>query len=342
MNKVEVIAEIGKNFVDTEEEQPESELLVKAKKLIQAAKASGADTAKFQVHNVDDEIHPDAKIISPHFDQDRYKWVKRNTYSVDFWHNIRDFCRQVNIDFLATPMSRGAAQILDEVGVDRWKIGSGDILDFVLLDYVRDSGKPVIMSSGMSSIEEVRLAYEYLREKTEDVTILHCVSIYPCPNDKLNLGTIPYLKKQFPEATIGFSDHSGNGFAGEFAVRLGAEVVEKHFTFGMGLWGPDHKSSSLPDVFAGYVRRIRKGTGVDIPSDVLGDETKYLQHEEEGFRPIFQKGLFASRDIKKGEIFEPDMILAMRPKQGGARRAVAYVDVLGATTNVPIKKHEII
>lgn len=338
---VETIAEIGKNFVTTKEEQPEAELLDEAKKLVQSAKASGADTAKFQVHNVSDEIRHDAQIISPHFSEDRYEWVRRNTYSADFWFDIKEFCKQLNINFLATPMSRGAAIVLNEdVGIDRWKIGSGDITDYVLLDYVRDSGKPVILSSGMSSEKELRAAYEYVKEKVRDITILHCVSIYPCPTEKLNLNTIPYLKKLFPEAKIGFSDHSTGIEEALMAVKMGAEVVEKHFTFDRDSFGPDHKVSILPREMLKLTTRIKEKNLVEPRGEALGVETKYLQKEEQGFRPVFHKGLYAARPIEKGKLVHSDMICAMRPRQEVGLHAWAYPEIVDKPAERSYEKHQ--
>lgn len=283
---VEIIAEIGKNFVISEREESLEVLLARAKSLIDSAKEQGCKIVKFQIHNVEDEVRPKAHIVSPHFDQDRYEWVKRNTYPIGFWFSIKEYCRELEIEFLATPMSRGAAMLLDEIGVDRWKIGSGDILDFVMLDYVRDSNKPIILSSGMSTLEELKMSYEFLKEKTSDISILHCVSIYPCSFEELNLNTIPFLKKEFPEARIGFSCHSPGPEASLMAVSLGAEIIETHFTLDRDAWGPDHKVSLLPKEMAMLVRRIKEGRLIEPRDFILGSETKYLQQEEANFRPI--------------------------------------------------------
>lgn len=337
-NHVEVIAEIGKNFVTTQDEEPLDILLGRAKDLIDSAKECDADVAKFQVHNVDDEIHPEAHFVSPHFDHDRYAWVKRNTYPVEFWWQIKDYCRGAGIEFLATPMSRGAAELLDEIGVDRWKIGSGDILDFVMLDYIRDTGKPIVLSSGMSTLEELRKAYNYVHEKTKEITILHCVSCYPCALEDLNLNTIPFLKRQFPEAKIGFSDHSTEVLTGLYAVQLGARIIEKHFSFSRAHWGPDHKVSLEPHEFAKMILSLG-GPAVEIPEESLGIATKFLQEMETQFRPSFRKGLYAACDIREGEMFEPDMIIALRPCLN-APASELYPEILGTTANRSFKRYE--
>lgn len=341
---MKIICEIGKNFVTTQEPEPLDVLLARAKELILAAKKAGCDVAKFQTHSYEDEIHPETHIISPHFNHDRYGWVKRNTYPAKFWFTLKEYCREVDIEFLCTPMSRGAAEMLNEdVGVDSWKIGSGDILDFVMLDYIRDTGKPVILSSGMSSLQELKKSYDYLREKTPDVSILHCVSQYPCPLSALNLNTIPFLKKQFPEATIGFSDHSLGVEGSLMAAHVGAEIIEKHFTLDRNAWGPDHHVSLLPHEMAELTRLAKEGVFFTPSPEALGVSTKYLQHDEEKFRPVFHKGLYAARDIEPGEIFEPDMIYAMRPKAPGTGPgAQNYPYLLGKKIGRKFKKYEAI
>lgn len=375
MGKIEIIAEIGKNFVITKEEESPEVLLERAKTLILEAKKVGADVCKFQVHNVGDEIHSEAKITSPHFDQDRYEWVKRNTYPIEFWREIKNYCDEIGIEFLATPMSKGSAILLENLGVKRWKVGSGDILDFPMLDFIRNTGKPIIVSSGMSTIQELKLAYDYLAEKVKDITILHCVSNYPCKLENLNLLTIPFLKKQFPKAKIGFSDHSLEISTGAMAVSLGAVVVEKHFTLSRKAWGSDHQVSLEPSEFKQMAKEIRftrfdlerrelneKGFIVEdyknetklrrrkfgeplqpiikIPKEALGVETKFINENEIKFRPIFRKGLYASQDIKQGEIWHNDMIISLRPRLDGVEPSENYPQFLGKIVNRHYKQYE--
>ena len=135
-----VIAEIGKGFIQTEEDQPVEVYLKNAKELVRLAKEAGADAVKFQTHNVEDEQQGNIKVIAPHFSGDRYSWVKRNTDATPlngFWKPLKKFCEEQDIVFFSTPMSRGAAMTLNEAGVELWKIASCDVLDFVMLDYVR-------------------------------------------------------------------------------------------------------------------------------------------------------------------------------------------------------------
>lgn len=336
-----VICEIGKNYITTKEPESEEVLLNKAKHLVDLAKEAGADLAKFQVH-YRDEIHPFAKINSPHFDHDRYEWVKRNIMPVWWWFDLKEHCRKIGIEFLFTPMSRGAADMMDDgVGVERWKIGSGDILDFPLLDYIRDTGKHVILSSGMSSLEELKKSYKFL-DRGQPITILHCVSMYPCPISSLNLATIPFLQKEFPNASIGFSDHSIGIEGSLMAASLGATIIEKHMTLDRGAWGPDHKVSLLPREMKELVGRIKSNELLEPITEALGTETKFLQKGEEVFRPSFRKGLYAANTIFKGDFIGRDDVMAMRPRIEGARLSEDFEDVIEKVADRDIKKYEIV
>lgn len=372
---IEIVAEIGKNFVVSEQPEPLETLLERAKELIREAVKAGATTVKFQAHSVNDEIHPEAKLISPHFDQDRYEWVKRNTYPREFWQEIAGYCRELDIEFLCTPMSRGAVYLIEDF-VDRYKIGSGDLTDFVMLDYIRDYGKPVIISTGMSSLQEIRKAYDFLREKVKDIMIMHCVSEYPCKLENLNLLTIPFLKKQFPEAKIGFSDHSLEVSTGAMAIVMGAEIIEKHFTLDRKSWGSDHQVSLTPNEFAQMVKEIKyvksdiqrrevnkKGYIVEdtkdgsrlrkrekdeplqpilkIPKQALGVETKFINEDEMKFRKVFRKGLFTGRDIKQGELIAREDIIALRPR-GDAPKSEDYELYIDIIATRDFKKYEAI
>ena len=261
-NPTIIIAEIGKNFIQTESDQSVGKYLENAKALALAAKKSGADIVKFQTHNVDDEVLK-STFNSPHFSgkgSDRYSWVKRNTEATplhEFWVPLKLFCEENNIRFMSTPMSRDAAKILTKINVDIWKIGSGDILDFVLLDYLAETGKPILMSSGMSTFEETKKAVNFLLEREAELVLFHCVSKYPCPPEDLNLATIKHYGEVF-DIPIGFSDHSLDNNSAVASVALGAKYVEKHFSLSRDFYGSDHKVSQLPDEFERMVKDIRK------------------------------------------------------------------------------------
>ena len=299
--KTFIIAEAGKNFINTKKEQSVRDYLNNAKKLVDGAIWAGVDAIKFQTHNVEDE-QLNVRVASPHFHgEDRYCWVKRNTLATPingFWRPIKTYCRKRDIVFFSTPMSRGAAKILDEVGVDLWKIGSADILDFVMLDYLRRTGKPIIVSSGMSTLTEVKRSIEFLQEKNKKISLLHCVSEYPCPSEHLNLKMLEVYKKIF-KMPIGFSDHSLEIESSLVAVASGAKIIEKHFSLSRSFWGPDHKVSLVPEEMRQLVAGIRnlekspKKRSELLKSEfakkTLGKGVKLIQKDEAQFRPLFRK-----------------------------------------------------
>lgn len=352
-NNVLIIAEIGKNFIQTEEDRSVEEYLENAKALVRAAKDAGADVVKFQTHHVEDE-QMDIDVISPHFKGvDRYSWVTRNTNATPletFWRPLKAYCDELGISFLSTPMSRGAAQKLHELGVDFWKIGSGDILDFVMLDYVAKTGKPVILSSGMSTTEELDASVDFLKRRNVPLVLLHCVSKYPCPPEELRLSTIGFLHKRY-QVPVGFSDHSIGLDSAFAAVALGARVVEKHFSFSRDLWGADHKVSITPEELTELVAGVRALEKESIKKDEylskevvrrgIGNDEKILQKDEEMFRQYFRKSLVAGQDIPAGTVITASMLYAMRPQEFmGGMPSEKYEEVLGKRTMYGIKKYE--
>ncbi len=348
-----VIAEIGKGFIQSQDDRPVAEYLENAKALVKAAKEAGADAVKFQTHTVEDE-QLNITVTSPHFKgADRYSWVSRNTNATplqDFWLPLKDYCDELGITFFSTPMTRGAARLLSEVGVELWKVGSGDILDFVLLDYLASSGKPIIISSGMSTLEELDASIGFLKARGARVALLHCVSKYPCPPEELNLSSIAFLRERYNLPT-GFSDHSIGIDSSLAAVALGAKIIEKHFSFDRALWGSDHKVSMLPAELAAMVEDIRRfeqnpaeaqqflQTETAIKS--MGTPGKTLQEDEAVFRPYFRKSLMAGSDIPAGTMLTKDMIYAMRPQQfAGGLVSEKYEQALGQQTKVALKKYD--
>jgi N,N'-diacetyllegionaminate synthase len=349
-----IIVDAGKNFIQTEEEKSVEEYLNNAKKLVDAAVESGADIIKWQTHNVEDE-QLKIKVVSPHFKGgERYSWVSRNTKATpvnEFWKPLKAYCEEKNILFMSTPMSRGAAYILEDLDVDFWKIGSGDILDFVMLDFIRNTDKPIFISSGMSTMDELEKSINFLREKNDQIFLFHCVSQYPCPVEDLHLGTIQFFKEKF-DIPIGFSDHSVGGIEQDLlAVAAGATILEKHFSFSRDLWGADHKVSMTPDELKELVLEAKDLINntekkermllSDFGQRALEGKNKILQDGESVFRPLFRKSLMAAKDIKSGTKITADMLFGMRPqKYAGGLPTEEYCNVLGKTLSKDIKKFD--
>lgn len=348
-----VIAEIGKNFIQTQEEKSVAEYLENAKALVKAAADSGAEAVKFQTHQVTDE-QLNITVVSPHFKgADRYSWVTRNTKSTpleEFWKPLKAYCDEIGILFHTTPMSRGAAERVAELKPELWKVGSGDILDFVCLDYLAATGKPVFVSSGMSTLEELDKTVDFLKRHNAPTLVFHCVSKYPCPPEDLRLGTIAFLSERY-HIPIGFSDHSIGIDSALAGVALGANAVEKHFSFDRALWGADHKVSMTPAEMRAMVDGIRALEAdaslkesyleKEIVQRGMGGADKVLQEDEAVFRPYFRKSLMAGRDLPAGTVITKDMLYAMRPQQyAGGLPSEQYEHVLGKTLTQDLKQYD--
>jgi N,N'-diacetyllegionaminate synthase len=346
-NRAFIIAEAGKNFIQTADERSVEEYLENAKALALAAKTAGADAIKFQTHTVEDE-QLDIHVVSPHFKgSDRYAWVTRNTRATprdQFWKPLKAYCDEIGILFFSTPMSRGAAQLLQSLNVQLWKVGSGDMLDFVLLDYLAATKKPIIISSGMSTLEELDRMVAFLHKHHAQFTLLHCVSKYPCPAEELNLASIAFLKERYT-IPIGFSDHSLDDKSAVAAVALGATVIERHFSLSREFWGSDHKVSMTPAEFARMVEDIRAQecavTPLVDPTPYLGEQGKLLQDGESAFRSYFRKSLMAATDLPAGHVLTKHDVYAMRPQAfAGGMPSEEYEQVLGKKLAHAVKRYE--
>ncbi|MAF59744.1 MAG: N-acetylneuraminate synthase family protein [Candidatus Pacebacteria bacterium] len=345
-DRVFVIAEIGKNFIQSKEDKSVEEYLKNAKALVDAAVSAGVDAVKFQTHEVEDEVL-EIDFTSPHFNSsDRYSWVTRNMNATpldDFWRPIKKYCDEKNVMFFSTPMSRLAAKKLEKVGdINLWKVGSGDVQDYVLLDHIIDSKKPVIISTGMVSLDELDEIVTYIDGRIP-LIILYCISQYPCPPEMFNLSTIEYLREKYPDLIIGFSDHSVDGFEVDLAaIKMGARVVEKHFSFDRNLWGSDHKASILPLEMKEMVEAIRNEDfkKVDV-SPYYGRKEKEFEGVKNIHRPYFNKALMAGCDIDKGTVVTEDMVYAMRPVVlAGGLPANCLKNIVGKKTLVCLKKYD--
>ncbi|MBI4120008.1 MAG: N-acetylneuraminate synthase family protein [Parcubacteria group bacterium] len=347
-----IVAEIGKGFIQTEEDQSVETYLSNAKELVKLAKEAGADAVKFQTHTIEDE-QADINVVSPHFKgADRYNWVKRNTLATPiwFWQELKKYCDEIGMVFFSTPMSRGAARLLNQTGLDLWKVGSGDILDFVMLDYIASTAKPIIISAGMSTLEEVDLAVDFLKRRGAEFALMHCVSKYPCPSEDLQLQTIGFFKNRY-NVPVGFSDHSIGIDSAVAAAALGAAIIEKHFSLSRDLWGSDHKVALTPDELKLLVAGIREvesnpaKKAIYLNKEVvkagLGQSTKIMQEGEAEFRPFFRKTLVALCDIPAGATITADVIGAMRPQAHLAGLpSEKFEDVIGKIVKVGIARYQ--
>lgn len=309
-----IIAEIGVNHDGSYD---------KARELIDLAHGAGADAVKFQSFKAEDLARKDTpkvgyQIETTGTDTSHYEMLKALELTADEEEGLLKYCNEIGIDFISTPYSIPAVEALNKMGVKRFKVASADIVDLPLLDAIAVTGKPVILALGMASLGEIERALScFVDYDAKDVTLLHCVSNYPCSDTSLNLNVISTLQQTFPHP-VGFSDHSIGILAGCISVCLGANVIEKHFTSDRALPGPDHRASSEPDEFKQLVENVRR---VELQ---LGSPWKRPQAEEAEMARTSRKSLVYKRDIAAGEVFTRNDFIMMRPGSGLGWDSVQY------------------
>jgi N,N'-diacetyllegionaminate synthase len=284
-------------------------------KLVDAAKNAGVDCIKFQTFKTSNFVLKTAKMadyqqknIINHTSQ--FEMLKELELSYSSFKKIHDYCNIVGIDFMSTAFDFDSIDFLSELNMAYWKIPSGEITNLPYLEKIAKLNKPIILSTGMSTLEEVKDAINALRKFClKEIVLLHCTTEYPTPFSEVNLNAMLTLKDQF-DVKIGYSDHTNGTVISIAAVALGASVIEKHFTLDKNMKGPDHKASLEPFELNEMVKNIR------IVEDSLGDGKKIPTKSEGNNLLIARKSIVASKQIMKGEFFSPDNLTTKRPGIG--------------------------
>ncbi len=265
-----------------------------AQKLIDAASRAGADVVKFQTHIASAETLKSAP-PPPYFTQEpRYAYFERTAFNLAQWRSLQSYCRRQKVEFLSSPFSIEAVELLEKTGVSRYKIPSGEITNLPFLEAVAETRKPVILSSGMSSWKELDRAVETITRYHKKLTILQCSSLYPCPYEKVGFNVMLEMKKRY-QLPVGLSDHTMTNFAAFAAVTLGATVIEKHFTLNRKMYGSDAKHAAEPGQFKELADGIRA-----IERMCSSKVSKNNTHPYQTMRKVFQKSIVSLVDISKG------------------------------------------
>lgn len=301
-----------------------------AKRMVYIAHAMGADAVKFQIHVLENEMLRDAP-QSENFAEPLYDTLEKTNLSVDEHRRLKKLCETIGITYLCTPFSRIGADILDELGVVAFKMGSGELTNLPLQEHVAKKGRPMIVSTGMCTIDEVAETVEVVRECGIPFMLTHCVSAYPTPYNRVNLGMIKKYGEQFG-VPVGLSDHSRGIYTALGAVALGACLIEKHFTLDKLQKGPDHPVSIEPNELADLAK------GADAVYQALGDERRIFE-EEEQIVAWARETVVTERPIKRGTTITSDMVWVKRPSPAaGAVPAKDLRKVIGRTARVDIPK----
>lgn len=286
-----------------------------ALKLCDAAKAAGADAVKFQTWVTEKIISPDTQKAdyqkaNTGDEQSQYEMLKALELGYKEFETIKKYCDSIGITFLSTGDTPEDIDFLLGLGMPLVKIGSGDITNIPLLRHIGACGKPVILSTGMSTMEMVKRAYLTLQEAgARDITVLHCTTNYPCPPQEVNLRAMLTMEKELG-CPVGYSDHTLGTEVPVAAVALGASVIEKHLTLDSHMEGPDHAASMEPAAFGEMCRQIRAieqalGTGVKEPNE-----------SEKAISGVVLKRIVAARDIAAGEILSEENLAFKRAPEG--------------------------
>jgi len=306
--KTLVIAEAGVNH--------NGELQI-AHQLIDAAVNAGADMVKFQTFRADQLVTTTAKKAdyqdqTTDASESQHEMIRKLELSIDMHEDLLSYCNERGIIFFSTAFDLGSLDLLNKIGLELFKIPSGEITNLPYLRHVGGFGKPILLSTGMSNLGEIEAAVEILVKAgtpRKDITLLHCNTEYPTPMADVNLKAMVNMGIAF-NMGIGYSDHTLGIEVPIAAVALGAKVIEKHFTLSRDLIGPDHKASLEPDEFKKMVSSIRN---IEL---ALGDGIKRPSFSEQKNMPVARKSLIASRDIKTGELFSEKNVMVKRPGTG--------------------------
>ena len=308
-----VIAEIGINH---------SGDLNEAMALAEVAINAGAEVIKHQTHIVDDEMSFEAKkIVPPNSNLSIYDIINNCALSEQDEFELMNYVVSRGAIFISTPFSRAAANRLAKFDVPAFKIGSGECNNYPLVRHIAKFRKPIILSTGMNSIESIRPSVEIMRKAKIPFALLHCTNIYPTPHKLVRLNAILELKKEFPDAVVGLSDHTTSNYTSFGAVSLGASILERHFTDNMKRLGPDISSSM--DINA--LQQLIEGSRI-IFEALTGD--KSALPEESATISFAFASVVAIRDIQPGEVLSEENIWVKRPS-GGDFSAREFDELLG-------------
>lgn len=283
--------------------------------LIDAAVDCGADVVKFQSFRTEEIVtrsapKADYQTVTAGTTESQFQMLKRLELKASDQAKLQQHCESRGIVYLSTPYDPTSAKELADQKVKAIKIASTDTTNLPFLHFVGKLGIPVILSTGMSEIAEVRSAFDTLRAAgLQQIALLHCTSEYPAPMDELNLAAIQTLRTNF-DAPVGFSDHSSGIEAATWAVAMGACIVEKHFTLDRSMPGPDHAASAEPSEMKKLIQTLRQ------LERSIGDGVKRSTPSEQRNKPKMQKSLVARCVIKEGEIITEETLTAKRPATG--------------------------
>ncbi len=306
-----------------------------AMSFIRVAKQCGAHAIKFQTHIADAESTPHEPWRVPFSQQDssRHAYWKRMEFTFEQWQQLRKCADDCDIIFLSSPFSIEACHWLQRLEMPAWKIASGEMHNPELLAWVRNTGQPVILSTGLSTAETIDKQVDFFRSGGCDVALLHCTTEYPTPPETAGLNLLSELQNTYPHLAVGLSDHSGQPYAGILAAYLGASLIEVHLTLHPQMFGPDVSSSLTPEQLAFLVRGTEAAWRMRS-HPVLRDQHSATQAPG---RRIFGRSWYTTRPLPAGHVLQKEDMAYKKP--GGGMEYDALDSLLGKTLLNPLPAH---
>lgn len=280
---------------------------------IDAAAAAGADAIKFQTHIASAEGTPGEpwrKRFSPQ-DESRFDYWRRMEFSLEQWRALKEHADKCGLHFLSSPFSMAAVELLTRVGVSAWKVASGEVNNHPLLDAMAQTGLPVMLSTGMSPLEEIDAAVERVSSHDVPVAVMQCTSMYPTPPENVGLNLLPEFRERYG-CSVGLSDHSATIYPGLAAATLGVELLEVHITLSREMFGPD----VIASITTAELRQLVEGVRFIEKMRANPRDKAALPESVASLRDIFMKSVVAARDLEKGTVLTPDDLTSKKPGTG--------------------------
>ena len=299
-----------------------------ALKLIKKAAMCGADIIKFQMHISEHETLKNAPNPKYFTNESRYSYFKRTSFKLSEWKKIKKYCEKNNTEFLCSPFSTEAVDLLEKINVKYYKVPSGELTNLPLLQRLMKTKKKIILSTGMSNFKEIDNAVKIFNKKK--IILLQCTSIYPCPLNQVGINVISEFLKRY-KCEVGFSDHT-LGFSASFAAAsLGASVIEKHFTLSRSMYGSDAKNSMEPNEFKLFSKVIKEIWNINKKNVDKNDIKKFRN-----MKIIFEKSIYAKRNLNMGHKIKFTDLTFKKPCK--YLRADKYKTLIGKTLVKSLKK----
>lgn len=328
-----------RNYIIAEIAQNHDGSLGQAHAFIDAVAGTGADAIKFQTHIAEEESTPDEpfRVNFSYCDKTRYDYWKRMEFTPEQWQGLYAHAREKGLDFLSSPFSIAALEMLDAIGVPAWKFGSGEVFNEPLLNRAIGTGKPIILSTGLSMIDEIDKQVETIQEAGNPLLLMECTTAYPATPEEISIKMICTYRERY-SCPVGISDHSATIYPALAASALGARAFEVHVTMSREMFGPDVQAS----VTIEELKEIVNGTKFIGKMLETQEDKKELSDDRKKLRTMFSKSIYAERDLSAGDILDADSLGIKKPFCENGITSGDYNKLLGKRILTDIKKDNVI